>query len=99
VTVYEPLCEMTTTGDAYLADDGVLMDSGEYVAALYESYQADRDCNEAWEMYIAGQGPCDEYAYQKYAWYANRAEALTEEIFKASIEGVAELIYEQWNGS
>lgn len=43
----EPLMVMTTTGPAYYDHDGCIIESGEFVAALYESYAADLEYVEA----------------------------------------------------
>lgn len=51
MNTYEPLQEMITTGPARLDYEGCMIDSGEYVAALYESYAADHEWNEG-ETYV-----------------------------------------------
>lgn len=48
---YQPLEVMHTTGDARIDHDGVMIPSGEYVAAMYEGYAADMEWN-AGEVYL-----------------------------------------------
>lgn len=78
------LHEMIRTGDAILAD-GVLIESGEYVAALYESYAADHEWNsEGWGKTI----PEWTASLRSMADYALTAERLVESLWTRDVRSV-----------
>src|SRR4051812_22783011 len=53
-STYEPLQEMVNVGPARLDHEGCVVDSGEYVAALYESYAADHEYAETYPLHKTG---------------------------------------------
>lgn len=63
---------MTSTGDARLDSEGIMIPSGEYVAALYESYAAD-------------VGPTVTVSERAYA---NSAARLAEELWQRDLRSI-----------
>lgn len=80
---YEPLQQMVTTGSARLDHDGCMIDSGEYVAALYESYAADHEAART----RMGRHATPEIAYAMDG-YAHAAQVLAEELYARDVEDV-----------
>jgi len=79
------LHHMVNTGPARLDQDGAMVDSGEYVAALYESYAADQEYLEAVRLY-----PRYSPERESASAYAGTAEDAAEEQWRADLE---ELVY------
>ena len=97
----DALAVMTNTGDAHLDYEGCLVESGEYVAALYESYAADQEWNNG-DTYLtrpertpvrtwAARGIT--YTLREYGdsltsltEYGRAAEALAEEIYQRDLD-------------
>jgi hypothetical protein len=72
--MYEPLETMITTGDARIDRDGCLTSSGEYVAALYESYAADMEF-------------APEYDTDSLSLYAaSAAEVIADDLWRRDVE-------------
>lgn len=69
---------ISNTGPARLDSDGAMIDSGEYVAALYESYVADQ---EAWTDETSPA-----YNTLSASRYAGTAGRLAEELWERDIE-------------
>lgn len=99
------LAVMHNTGPARLDSDGCIVESGEYVAAMYESYAADREWADG-DLYVTRPKnmpvatwyelhPRDytivDYgeALQVSACYAAKAERLAEELWQRDVEEVA----------
>lgn len=76
----EPLAVMVTTGPSYIDQDGCLVDSGEYVAALYETYQADREAIDTWSTFTLPD------AHQSAHRYALTAQVAAEDAWVRDIE-------------
>jgi hypothetical protein len=74
--MYVPAQEMITTGPAYLDRDGVVVDSGEYVAALYESWAADIEWSQDDHNDVAGH-------------YAHTAQDVAEELWTRDMHELA----------
>jgi len=72
---YEPLHHMTRTGSAIIDADGVMIESGEYVAALYETYAADADASD--------------YRNGHNAQYQVTAQGLAEDLWTRDIHEVS----------
>lgn len=92
---YSPLAIMNTLGDAYLDYDGNMVDSAEYVAALYESYAADHEYVSAMqERYgshrTAFPVPPVNSAQASAGDYATTAQNSAEELWTRDIERVQE---------
>lgn len=84
---YEPLETMITTGPARLDRDGALTSSGEYVAALYESYAADYEWNDA----PVGRTLVEHaQILRAMSWYAHVAQELAEDLWQRDCESVQE---------
>jgi hypothetical protein len=88
MTAYQPLHEMTTTGAARLSADGALIESGEYVAALYESYAADHEYVDTFDAYKAYARHVTEYDITHAAGYANTAQTLAEDLWTRDLHEV-----------
>ena len=78
------LHHMINTGPARLDQDGVMVDSGEFVAALYESYAADQEYLEAVRLY-----PRYSPERESASAYAGTAEDVAEEVWERDAEGLA----------
>jgi hypothetical protein len=78
--MYEPLIVMRTTGAARLDPEGCIVESGEYVAALYESAAADAEYVEANNRHPGNAVPGD---------YAHAAQVLAEELWTRDVESLS----------
>lgn len=87
-STYQPLEAMYTTGPAYVTDNNTMIDSGEYVAALYESYAADSEwatgaCFVDYEgVSLNGQ------RLTSLGMYCTAAESLAQELWLRDLEAV-----------
>lgn len=112
-TETDALAVMHTTGPAHLDREGCLVESGEYVAALYESYAADREWSRGetyltrppgmpvaswYELHPRDYGIADYGdSLASLSSYCRVAEAGTEEIFRRDCEVAASSIFENWS--
>lgn len=85
-TEYDALHVIDTTGAAKLDQDGCIVESAEYSAALYESYAADHEYGEA---YAAG---VREPAVSA-SLYASTAQHLAEDLWTRDIRDVETEFY------
>lgn len=93
----DALAVMTNTGDAYLDYEGCLVESGEYVAALYESYAADQEYVGTYADHIVGKAT--EYDVVHAAAYVDTSERLTEQTYQRDLDvavASAETEYDRW---
>ena len=79
---YEPLEWMRTTGPARLDVYGCIVDSGEYVAALYESYAADYEF-------------AYEYGTDSMSLYASAAQLVAEDLWTRDCEELDQISWER----
>lgn len=104
-TERDALAVMRTTGPAHLDHEGVLVESGEWVAAIYESYAADQEWNRGdtyltrpqcmpyatWSAIAGNDYTIADYgdSLASLSSYTRAAEELSEEIFRRDIESVS----------
>lgn len=100
----DALAIMHNTGDAYLDHEGCIVESGEYVAALYESYAADQEWSSG-TTYLNDDELFDtgviEYgtALASLGRYCRAAQMVAEELWTRDVEEVTaaqESEYDRW---
>lgn len=103
-STYDPLHFMVNTGEARLDGEGVMVDSGEYVAALYESYAADNEWSDGNTAITRPpltpvttwfEGPQHDYTIGEYGKsleslgsYCGTAQSLAEELWARDVEEI-----------
>lgn len=89
---YSPLCEMRTTGPARMDWEGCIVDSGEYVAALYETYAADHEWVDAMqERYgsaVVYPTPPVNSPLASMGDYCTTAQRVAEDLWTRDVEDV-----------
>lgn len=83
-TPEDALQVMSNTGPAYLDSTGAMVDSGEYVAALYESYAADHEYVDAITRYGSGYNE----THKVMARYAHTAGNVAEDLWTRDLESL-----------
>lgn len=89
MNAYDPLHAMINTGAARLID-GTMIESGEYVAALYESYAADHEYVDTFNAHKIDHRSVTEYDVTHAAGYASTAQELAEDLWTRDLHEVTD---------